>query len=118
MIITTREVEPFNIPPVDNHQAGLFTRHLTGKETFSFSGNEKPKSMMIYSLKYNYPRHCFAHAYLLSIDLDQFESICSSGLHPTMEGIMKQYVVGNIELEFGGDIAGVNITATPTKLKF
>ena len=28
--LQTRELEPFNIPPVDNTQAALFMRRLTG----------------------------------------------------------------------------------------
>lgn len=113
MVVMLQDIEPFNVQTVDNRQADLFTRHLTGKESFALRGNEKPKSMMIYSLKYNYPGHCFAYAYLLSVGIDQFRAICSSDLYATMDGIIKKFVIGRIELVFGGATDGVSITAIP-----
>lgn len=116
MIVSMRQIEPFNIPPVENHHAALFTKHLTGSETFSFDGDKVPKSMMIYSLKYNYPRHSFANAYLLSIDIDTFDSICSSGRYASMEPIMKQYMIGTIDIEFGGNCSGIEVRARSLRL--
>lgn len=116
MIVNMRDVEPFNLQTVDNHQAGLFTKHLTGKESFSLPGSEKPKSMMIYSLKYNYPGHSFAYGYLLSVDINQFRSVCSSHLYATVDGIIKKYAIGRIELVFGGAMEGISINATPLNI--
>lgn len=111
MIVSLRELEPFNIETVDNHQAALFTQHLSGSETFEFDGDQKPKSFMIFSLKFNYPRHSFAHAYLLSTDIDSFLEECNSGRYNTMEPIMKMYVIGRLEIEYGGNLSNTVLRA-------
>lgn len=72
MRIILRELEPFNIPPVNNQEAALFTRKLTGNESFEFDGVSRPKAFLIHSLKYNYPRHSFAHGWLMSVNIDTF----------------------------------------------
>lgn len=111
MIMQLREMEPFNIPPVDNHQAGLFTKHLTGNEIFEFNGDKTPKAFLIHSLKYNYPRHSFAHGWLLSVDVDTFLNMCNSGGHSTMEPILKSTIIGSIQIEYGGDLPNTKIIA-------
>ena len=77
-MITLREIEPFNIPPVDNDEAASFMRRLTGNETFEWFGDRRPRAMMIYSLKYAYPSHSFGHGWLLPISVDGFERVCST----------------------------------------
>lgn len=116
MIVRLREMEPFNIETVDNHQAALFTQHLTGNEIFEFDGDEKPKSFMIFTLKFNYPRHSFAHAWLLSTDIDTFLDVCNSGRYNTMEPIMKMYVIGRIEIEYGGNLTDTVLSANKFRL--
>lgn len=116
MIVKLREMEPFNIETVDNHQAALFTSRLTGNETFEFDGDQKPKSFEIYTLKYNYPRHSFAHAWLLSIDIDSYLNVCNSGLYNTMEPIYKKYVIGRIEIEYGGNLTNTVISVRKVNL--
>jgi len=113
MLVTMKEITPFSVYTVDNSQVDLFTKHLTGDESFSLSVNGQPKSMMIYSLKYNYPYYSFAYAYLLSVEIDQFRAACSSGRGKTTADIMKEFVVGRVELSFGGNVQGVSIKAMP-----
>ncbi len=109
MLISLNKVEPFNIPPVDNDEAALFMKHLTGNETFEFSGDKRPLCMMIYDLKYSYPNHSYAHGWLLSISLDELIEISNLGAYPTMESIIKKYILGTIGIEFGGNFAEPNI---------
>lgn len=116
MIIFLDEVEIFNAPTVDNQEAALFTKHLTGKDSFSFDGEKKPESILIYSLKYAYPRHSFANAYLLSIDINTFADECSSGIYNNTVDVLKEYVVGNIDMEFGGNVSGVELKARKMNL--
>ncbi len=58
--------------------------------------------MIIYSVKYNYPRHCFADAWLLSVGVDEFTRICERTTDPTTEQIFKDLIVGSIHIEYGG----------------
>ncbi len=116
MIMQLREMEPFNIPPVDNHQAGLFTKHLKGNEIFEFNGDKTPKAFLIHSLKYNYPRHSFATGWLLSVNIDTFLDMCNSGRHQTMEPILKSTVIGSIQIEYGGDLPSTSIKANKVSL--
>ena len=110
------KIEPFNIPPVDNNDAALFMKHITGDEDFSFTWDEKPKAMMIYELKYSYPKQSYLHGLLLSVSIDLWEHELGSGRHTTIEPYLKQYVIGLITIEIGGDIHGVKISAKPLKL--
>ena len=109
MEISLRDLEPFNIPPVDDYQAGLFMKHLTGRETFEFHGKGKPKSLMFYDLKYNYPRHCFAHGYLLSVSIDDFLLLCGASGSETIAPILKKVKLGSLGIEFGGSIDGCTL---------
>ncbi len=115
-LICLKEIDPFNIPPVDNQQAAMFTKHLTGTETFEFDATQKPKSVLFYDLKYNYPRHSYAHGWLLSIDIDTLSDICNSGEVSTMEPILKTYIVGAIHIEYGGNLAGIRLEANKLSL--
>ena len=114
-VIHLRDVEPFNIPPADNEAAFKFTSHLTGSESFEFDGMQ-PRSMIIYSVKYNYPRHCLADAWLLSVGVDEFTRICERTSEPTMEQILKDFVVGSIHIEYGGACNGVMISSKKLSL--
>jgi hypothetical protein len=102
--IRLRELEPFNVPPVNDQQAALFMRNLTGNETFEFDGDQRPSAMMIYYLEYNYPEITSASAELLSTDIDTFIAACESGKHPTIEDALKEYGVGHIQIEYGGKL--------------
>ena len=113
MLVSMKEVEPFSVYTVDHNQVELFTKHFTGEESFSLNLDGAPKSMMIYSLKYNYPYRSFAYAYLLSVDIEQFRSVCSSGKYESMKSIMNEYVLGSVELAFDGDMKGVTVKAMP-----
>ena len=114
-MITLREIEPFNIPPVDNDEAASFMRRLTGNETFEWPGGQRPRAMMIYSLKYAYPRHSFGHGWLLPVSIDEFERICSTATG-TMSEMLKQHVIVTIAIEYGGDLPGVSINAKTLRL--
>ncbi len=116
MKIVLRDCEPFSAMHVNKQEAAIFTSHLNGAETFDFGGYQTPKSMMLTSLKFNLPKHSFAHGYLLSVDVDTFMAECNSGMHSTMEPILKAYVVGTVEIEYGGDLSGTKINAKKLKL--
>lgn len=109
MILTLKEIEPFNIPPVDNNQAGMFMRHLTGNEEFEYESDKKPLSMLLYEINYKHPALSTARAYLLGIDIDTFEDICNSDQYETMDPILKKYVIGIIRIEIGGDLSSPRV---------
>lgn len=112
----TKHIEPFNIHPVDNINATNFFKNLTGEEEFDFAWDEKPKSMMFYKLKYDYPEYSIAHGMLLSISIDLWEHLLNSGKFSTMEQYLKKYVIGSITIEYGGTIPSIRIKAKPLKL--
>lgn len=114
MNISLMNVEPTNLPNIDKTSAASFLRHLSGRESFDFSGSDTPRSMLIYDVKSNMPRHSYAHAYLLSCSLDTFESEC--GRHSTMEPIMKKYVIGKVSIEMGGNLSSTSIKASTISL--
>lgn len=105
MIIKLSEIEPYAIPPVDNQTASLFLRHLKGSETFEFYGATKPKSMFLYDLNYKYPRLTSAHGYLLSINIDTFETYCETNPTLTLAYVFKKYRIGDIHIDLGGDLS-------------
>lgn len=104
MIISLWEIEPFNIPPVNNEEAGSLMKQLSGNETFEFAGRQKPLSMCIFDLQHHCPNHCHAYGLLLSIDVDTFYSICKNAIHEEVKPIIKKYSLGLIKIEFGGDL--------------
>lgn len=116
MRIVLREVEPFNVPPVDNQEAAQFMRRLTGGETFECSGNQRPRCMMIYFLKYDHSARSFAQGWLFPMSIDELDRICNSH-SGTMEDILKTHGLGSIRIEYGGNLAGASITATTSDLQ-
>lgn len=112
----TKFIEPFNIPPVDNFEAANFLKKITGDEEFDFIWDEPPKAMMVYELKYAYPEYSYAHGMLLSISIDLWEHLLSSGEFSTMEPYLKKYVIGSITIEYGGNLPTTRIKAKPLKL--
>ncbi len=116
MRMQLKEVEPINVPPVDNDEAAAFMRHLTGNETLDFSGCQQPRLMIIYSLKYAWPHHSFAHGWLLSIDYETLASLSGSDEYGTMEPIMKRFLVGTIGIELGGTLPSPTVSAKPVSL--
>jgi hypothetical protein len=110
MIIRIKDVEPFNLPNVDNEQAGSFLRRLSGMETFEFNNTPKPKSMVLFYFNNRYPDYSNARGALLSIGIDQFQELCRSATN--MAQTMKPNIVGYINIEYGGNIDGVQISAT------
>lgn len=116
MNITLMNVEPTNLPNTDKAAAASFMRHLTGRESFEFSGYVTPRSMLVYDVKFNLPRHSYAHAYLLSCSIDTFESECGSGRHATMEPIMKKFVIGKVSIEMMGNPTTASIKASTITL--
>ena len=65
-----REIEPTAAPHINMNEVALFLKHLTGNELISADFKAKPKCLMIYHLKYAYPRHSFATGFLFSISID------------------------------------------------
>lgn len=109
MEIILKNVEPFNIPPVNDHDTELFLKHLTGNEIFEFEGEAIPKGFLIYDLKYNYPRHCYAHGWLINADINSFIELCNSGIFDSLGPILRTIVVGTLGIEIGGNINGYKI---------
>lgn len=109
-------LEPFNIPPVDNHKAASFLGKITGEEEFDFVWDEKPKAMMIYKLEYVYPHFSFAEGKLFSISFDTWQHILNSGEFNTVESFEKKYVIGKITIAYGGHLPNIQIKAEPLKL--
>ena len=116
MNIKLKDIEPFNIPPVENYIATKFMRHLSGNETFEFNGDTIPLSVMIFEINYQYPDYSYAYGLMLSIDIDTFYSLCNNLLDENMEPMLKNYGVGKIKIEFGGNLDDVKITANSLSL--
>jgi len=114
--VTLGSLELFNMPSIDNNEAEKFTKHLFPHYHFDYEGIIRPKSILFYSLKYAYPRHSFGHAYLLSIDIDSFVAECSSNGLSNSSDVFKKYVVGHIEVEYGGDLKSTTFQYKPMKL--
>lgn len=111
MTLRLKEIEPFNVFPVEDHLAAAFMRHLTGNEMFDFIGNIKPKCYMIYELKYNYPKHCYAHARLLSISIDDLERIVSNS-GSNFYDASEKHLLGGLHIEFGGTLTSTKVYAS------
>jgi hypothetical protein len=111
MQLMLRDVAPFNLPPVDNAQAAAFMSRLTGTEAFAWEASRRPRSVLVHSLKYAYPRHSFATGFLLSCDIDTFQAACL--VSETMPPILQRYVVGKLHIEYGGTLESVVIIASP-----
>jgi len=114
--VTLGDLELFNMPSIDTDETGKFTKHLFPHYNFDYEGTVRPKSMLFYSLKYAYPRHSFGHAYLLSTDIDTFAAECSSKGLSNSSDVFKKYVVGHIEIEYGGDLTSTTFQYRPMKL--
>jgi hypothetical protein len=112
-IMRLRDVEPFNVPPVDNDRAALFMRHLTGKEEFDWAGSQKPRCMMVFRVEYQYPERCVAHALLFPMDIDAFLAMCASA-NGAMGDVINAHAIGSIRIEYGGSLATVAVEASPS----
>ena len=97
-----KELEPINLPNVDNHEANRFMNHLTGDETIDVDFIQKPKCWAIYDLKYKYPRHSFAQGFLFTITALEIELKNSDEL--------QNYICGTLYAEFGGNCEKVNLS--------
>ena len=118
MIIGLKELEPINIPTIDNQEASMFTNHLTGNEIFKFDGNVKPQLLLIHSLKYNYPSHSFATGWLLSIDYDTLMTLSNQYQNDDdYNSSLKKYMVGSIHIEYGGTLQETRITSNTGEIK-
>jgi hypothetical protein len=108
-------IEPFNIPPVDNNDAALFLRKITGEEEFDFRWDKKPKSMMIYELIYSPSGQSSAKGMLLSVSIDLWEHLLGSGEFSTLEGYLKKYVIGSISIVYDNS-SPISVNAKPLQL--
>jgi hypothetical protein len=111
VLIKMKEIEPFNLENVNNQQAGLFFHQLTGNETLDYTGNTTPKSILIYSLDYNYPAYSSARGILLSISIDRFMSICQTATD--MKQVIDPHSLGQVRFEFGGNLNDTKLTYIP-----
>lgn len=101
------ELEAFSMPPADPNQFRLFMEkllELDPEPAVEFEGDQEPKSILIISLKYAYPKHSFAHGMLLSIEVNPFLELCRSGQYATMEPLIKKYRIGSIYIEYAEDL--------------
>ena len=109
MLLMLQQVQAANISSVTNNQeAAQFMRHLTGNEMFDFNSKIMPKSMLIHSLKCNYPSHSVASGWLYRVSLDQIEISDYSNEQ------LQELMIGTITIEFGGTLKDeVRISTTP-----
>jgi tetratricopeptide (TPR) repeat protein len=98
-----KDIEPFSAFHVNKEQAKMFLEKITGNEIFDFKSEKNPLCMMIYHVNYSYPNQCTCDAYLLSIGVDKFLSVCELGEFSTMEPIMKQYTIGKIHINYSAN---------------
>jgi hypothetical protein len=64
---------------------------------------------MIFDLKYAYPRHSYAHGWLLSVDMDGFRDACErSGA----DAALRRYMIGRMDIEYGGTCQGTMVHAS------
>jgi len=113
MRLFLKEVEPFNLNGVDDNQAALFLRHLSGNESFEFSSEKRPKSIALHTVKYKHPRLCSAHGWLLSVDINTFEMLSNQigSDIDLFQQMLKEVTIGNIGIDLGGDLSNPRIYA-------
>lgn len=111
MKLQLRDIEPFNVPPVDNDQAAAFMRHLTGSEDFEWTGAQRPRCMMVFRLEYAYPQRCAALALLFPMSVDALVTICESA-SGDMGDVIQRHAIGIVRVAYGGAETGVTIEAT------
>lgn len=114
--VTLGSLEIFNMPSIDKTEAENFTQHLFPLYSFEYEGLIRPQSMLFYSLKYAFPRHCFGHAYLLSTDVDAFVAECNLKGLSNSSDVFKRYVVGHIEIEYGGNLESTTFHYRPMRM--
>lgn len=102
MLIALFEVEPFYQGPAQGRFQN-FMRRLNPRQTYTFEGNAKPKSMLIWNLSADdYPNPCWVEGWLLSIEVDPFLELQGSGMYKTMQPLMEKYCIGKIRIEYDG----------------
>lgn len=111
MRLQLRDVEPFNVPPVDNDQAAAFMRHLTGNELFEWEGSKRPQCMMVFLIQYAHPQRCVAHALLFPMDVNALIAVCELA-GGNMGDVINEHAIGSIRIEYGGGLPNVAIQAT------
>ena len=112
-VIPLRQIEPFNIPTVNNDTAASFTRHLSGRETINWKSPVVPKSLMIHSVQYAYPKRSVARGWLLSVSYDDFQN--SPGKFSSVEDALQSLCVGELTIEIGGGLAEPLVSVTEGK---
>jgi hypothetical protein len=111
MVVQLRDLEPFNVPLVDNERAAIFMQHLTGNETFEWAGAKSPRCLMIFQVEYAYPERCVAHAVLFAMSVDALVAVCESA-SGDMGDVIDGYAIGSLRIEYGGGLPSVAIQAT------
>ena len=102
MKLTLRDIEPFNIPSVDDNLARDFLRHFSGTEVFEFTGDRIPLSMMLTNINLDNPNHIYANGFLLSSTIDDYERELSK--KASQDYIIKDFIIGKIVLELSGEL--------------
>jgi len=103
-----KDIEPFNIPPVNNDIAESFFKQLTGGESFMLDNDIKPLSMIIFYARNDFPKHSYVKGLLLSINIDNFQKKSSN--EKVMEDLFNEFAIASITIEIGGELKEAKIT--------
>ena len=97
-----KDIEPFNIPPVDNEKAEHFFKQLTGNEAFILETDRKPLSMILFYVRNDFPKKSYAKGLLLSINVDDFKE--KSRNEKVMEDLFNEFAIASITIEIGDEL--------------
>ncbi|ABW67496.1 hypothetical protein [Desulfosudis oleivorans] len=113
MVVALREIEVFALGHITSDAVGLFTRYLSGNESFVFDGSHPPKSMGMHSFTYNYPELSSAHFWLFSVTMAVFKEAVQSAGPGFVEQIFHELTVGLLGLDLGGTLPAPRLYAEP-----
>jgi hypothetical protein len=106
MKIAMGELEAFDCNPEIHSTLQLYLRKLKGTETFDYSGNTKPRSILFFMIYGN-----SIHGLLLTIEADVYLNICkNSAPGSKVDEIHNKYVIGKIKIDYGEGATNVLIT--------
>lgn len=108
-LIKFEEIDAAVMPNVKENDAKLFLSNISPIDGFIFDGVKKPKTTLFYSLKHAFPAHSFGDAYLLSINVNEFNLLVENNPNRNMEYLIEGYVVGGLHLEYGGNLDGLKV---------
>lgn len=114
------DLDPFNFPDsVPNDVAQEFFSQTLPSQEFEFSGEKRPKSVLITTVQFTGPRSGIGKGILLSVDADTFFNVAEAesddaGMYDRHE-LVKRYCVGLLEMRLE-PVMNVYLTAKPVQL--